>query len=64
MKGEELGQLLLNRLLVAHIGRMVTHYCVHVYPERVHVFANGDLVLLGLILVCIKKGGQVMYLVL
>ena len=54
MKGEELGQLLLNRLLVAHIGRMVTYYCVHVYPERVHVFANGDLVLLGLIPVCIE----------
>ena len=64
MKGEELGKLLLDGLLVAQNGRMVAHYCVHVGPERVHVLANGDLVLLGLIPIRIKSGGQVMYLVL
>ena len=64
MKGEELGKLLLDGLLVAQNGRLVVHHRVHVCPERVHVLAEGDLLLLGLILVCIKSGGQVMYLVL
>ena len=57
MKGEELGKLLLDGLLVAHDG-------VHVYPESVHVLVDGDLVFLGLILVRIKSGCQVVDLVL
>ena len=64
MKSEELGKLLLDGLLVAHNGHLVAHYCVHVCPEYVHVLANGDLVLLGLIPVRIESGGQVMDLVL
>ena len=64
VKGEELGKLLLDGLLVAHNGRLVAHYCVHVYLERVHVLADGDSVLLGLIPICIESGGQVMDLAL
>ena len=30
MKGEELGKLLLDELLVAQNGRLVTHYCGHI----------------------------------
>ena len=64
MKGKELGKLLLDGLLVAQNGRLVAHDGVHVCPERVHVLADGDLVFLGLIPVCIKSGCQVMDLVL
>ena len=64
MKGKKLGKLLLDGLLIAQNGHLVAHDCVHVCPERVHVLANRDLVLLGLIPVRIKSGGQVMDLVL
>ena len=60
MKGEELGKLLLDGLLVAQNGCPVAHYCIHVCPECVHVLTDGDLVLLSLILVRIESGGQVM----
>ena len=63
MKGKELGKLLLDGLLVAQNGHLVAHDYVHVCPKRVHVLANGDLVLLGLILVRIESGCQVMDLV-
>ena len=58
MKGEELGKLLLDGLLIVEDGRLVVHDCAHVGPECIHVLANGDLVLLGLILVRIKSGGE------
>ena len=64
MKGEELGKLLLDGLLVAEDGRLVVHDCAHVGPECIHVLADGDLVLLGLIPVRIKLGSEVLYLVL
>ena len=64
MKGEELGKLLLDGLLVAENDRLVAHDYAHVIPKCVHVLADGDLVLLGLIPVCIKSGGQVLYMVL
>ena len=64
MKGEELGKLLLDGLLVAENGRLVAHDCAHVDPKCIHVLADGDLVLLGLIPVHIESGGQVLYLVL
>ena len=64
MKGEELGKLLLDGLLVAEDGHLVAHDCAHVDPECIHVLANGDLVLLGLIPLCIKSGDEVLYLVL
>ena len=64
MKGEELGKLLLDGLLVTHNSHLVAHYCVHVFPERVHVLDYRDLVLLGLIPVHIESRNQVMDLVL
>ena len=63
MKSEELGKLLLDRLLVVENGHLVAHDCAHVRPECVHVLADGDLVLLGLIPIRIESGDQVLYLV-
>ena len=63
MKGEELGKLLLDGLLVAKDDRLVAHDYAHVDPECIHVLADGDLVLLGLIPIRIKLGGEVLYLV-
>ena len=60
MKGKELGKLLLDGLLVAEDGRLVVHDCAHVDPECIHVLTDGDLVLLGLITVRIKSGGEVL----
>ena len=37
MKGEELGKLLLDGLLVVEDGCLVAHYCAHVGLECVHV---------------------------
>ena len=39
MKGKELGKRLLDGLLVAQNGRLVVHYCVHVYLECVYVLS-------------------------
>ena len=64
MKGEELGKLLLDGLLVAEDGHLVTHDCAHVGLKCIHVLDDGDLVLLGLIPIRIKSGGEVLYLVL
>ena len=64
MKGKELGKLLLDGLLVVENGRLVVHDYSHVGPECVHVLADGDLVVLGLIPVHIESGCQVLYLVL
>ena len=63
MKGEELGKLLLDGLLVAKDDCLVTHDYAHVGPECIHVLDDGDLVLLGLIPIRIKSGGDVLYLV-
>ena len=56
MKGEELGKLLLDGLLVAENGRLVAHDCAHVSPKCIYVLADGDLVLLGFILIRIESG--------
>ena len=64
VKGEELGKLLLDGLLVAEDGRLVAHDCAHVDPECIHILVDDDPMLLGLIPICIKSGGEVLYLVL
>ena len=64
MKGEELGKLILDGLLVAEDCRLVGLDCAHVGLAFIHVLADGDLVLLGLIPTRIKSGGEVLYLVL
>ena len=58
MKGEELGKLLLDGLLVVENGRLVAH----VGLEFIHVLPHGDLVLLGLIQVRIKSSTEVLHL--
>ena len=55
-------KLLLDSLLVIEDGRLVAHDYAHVGRECIYVLAHGDLVLLGLILVCIKSGSEVLYL--
>ena len=40
MKGEELGKLLLDGLLVTQNGCLIVHYCGHVGLECIHVLAN------------------------
>ena len=64
VESKELGKLLLDGLLVVENGRLVVHDCAHFGPKCVHVLAHVDLVLLGLILVCIKLSSEVLYLVL
>ena len=49
MKGEELGKLILDGLLIAEDGRLVVHDCAHVGSEGIHILVDEDSVLLGLI---------------
>ena len=64
MKGKELGQLILEGLLIAENGRLVVHDDAHVGAEGLHILADEDPVLLGLIPVCIKSSSEVLHLVL
>ena len=64
MKGEELGQLILEGLLIAEDGCLVMHEGAHVDAEGLHILADEDPVLLGLIPVCIKTSNEVLHLVL
>ena len=64
MKGEELGKLLLDGLLVVEDGRLVVHDCAHVSLECIHILADEDPVLLGLIPVRIKSSSEVLHLVI
>ena len=64
MKGEELWKLLLDGLLVAEDGHLVVYDYAHVSLECIHVLADSDLVLLGLIPVRIKSSGEILESVL
>ena len=64
MKGEELGKLLLDGLLVVEDGRLVVPDYAHVCLECIHILAYEDPMLLGLIPVCIKSSSEVLHLVL
>ena len=64
MKGEELGQLILEGLLIAEDDRLFMHDNEHIDVEGLHILADEDPVLLGLILVFIKLSSEVMHLVL
>ena len=64
MKGEELGKLLLDCLIITEDGRLVVHDYAHVSPECFLVLAHDDLVLLGLIPLRIKSSSEVLHLVL
>ena len=64
MKGEELGKLLLDGLLVTEDGCLVVHDYARVSPECIHILAYKDPVLLGLIPLHIKSSSEVLHLVL
>ena len=64
MKGKELGQLILEGLLIAKDGRLVVHDGAHVGLEGIHILADEDPMLLGLIPVCIKSSSEVLHLVI
>ena len=64
MKGEELGKLLLDGLLVVEDGRLVVHDCAHVGSKCIHILADEDPVLLGRIPVHIESSNEVLHLVL
>ena len=64
MKSEELGQLILEGLLIAEDGLLVIHDSAHVGAEGLHILVDEDPMLLGLIPVCIKLSSEVMHLVL
>ena len=64
MKGEELGQLILEGLLTTEDSRLVMHDGAHVGSEGLHILADEDPVLLGLILIGIKSSSEVLHLVL
>ena len=57
MEGKQLGELLLDDLLVVED-------CAHVGPECIHVLTHSDPMLLGLIPERIKSGSEVLNLVL
>ena len=56
--------MILEGLPIAEDGHLIVHDGVHVGAEGLHILADEDLVLLGLILVGIKTSGEVLYLVL
>ena len=64
MKGEELGKLILEGLLIVEYGHLLVHDGAHVGSEGIHILADEDSVLLGLIPVCIKSSSEVLHLVL
>ena len=64
MKGEELGKLILEGLLITEDGRLVVHDGAHVGSEGIHILADEDPMLLCLIPVCIKSSNEVLHLVL
>ena len=64
MKCEELGKLILDGLLIAEDGRLIMQEFAHVGLEGIHILADEDSVLLGLILVSTKSSSEVLHLVL
>ena len=64
MKGEELGKLILDGLLITEDGRLVEHDFAHVSSKSIHILVDEDPVLLGLIPLRIKSSSEVLHLVL
>ena len=64
MKGEELGHLILEGLLIAEDGRLIVHDSGHVSVKGLHILAVEDPVLLVLIPVCIKTSSEVLHLII
>ena len=64
MKGEELCQLILEGLLIAEDSHLVMQDGAHVGMKGLHILADEDPMLLGIISVCIKSSIEVLHLVL
>ena len=64
MKGEELGKLILEGLLIAEDGHLVVQDGVHVGSVGIHILVDEDQVLLGFIPIGIKSSSEVFHLVL
>ena len=59
MEGEELRELVLDGLLIMEDGRLVGHNGAHVSMEGLHILADEDSVLLGLIPVGLETSSEV-----
>ena len=58
-KGEKLCKLVLKGLLIAKDGGLVGQDCAHVSSEGLHILADEDAVLLGLIPVGLETSSEV-----
>ena len=59
MEDEKLGKLVLKGLLIVKDGRLVGQDCAHVRSKGLHILANEDSVLLGLIIVGLETSSEV-----
>ena len=59
MEGEKLGKLVLKGLLITKDGLLVGQDYAHVGSEGLHILADEDTVLLGLILVGLETSSEV-----
>ena len=59
MEGEKLCKLVLEGLLIAKDGRLVGQDYAHVSSKGLHILADEDSMLLGLIPVCLEKSSEV-----
>ena len=64
MENEQLGELVLKGLLIAEDGGLVGQDFARVGAEGLHILADEDLVLLGLIPIGIETSREVEHLVL
>ena len=64
MESEKLGKLVLKRLLSTNDGGLVSQNCAHVNPEGLHILADEDVVLMGLISEGLERGSEVEHRVL
>ena len=59
MEGEKLCKLVLKGLLIVTDGRLVGQDYAHVSSEGLHILADEDSMLLGLIPVCLETSSEV-----
>ena len=64
MEGEKLGKLVLKHLLITKYGYLVGQDYAHVSSESLHILADEDAVLLGLIPIDLKTSCEVKHRVL
>ena len=64
MESEKLGKLVLKGLLSTKDGGLVGQNCAHVGLEGLHILADEDAVLMGLIPEGLKTGSEVKHRVL